>query len=87
MTNATRITTIMRVEIKRLECPNFSTDLADCARCLVNNLSSATGAKPSCFKVVDDGTQDVVVWIKAGDTFASVAAEQPRLISVTDWLS
>lgn len=76
----------MRVEIKRHECPNFSPELADCARCLANFLSSPVRAKPSCFQLTDDGTQDVVVWIKAGNTFTGLASEQPRLISTTDWL-
>lgn len=77
----------MRVEINRHECPNFSPELADCARCLANFLASPTEAKPSCFNVVvDDGTQDVVVWIKSGDAFMSIASEQNKTLSTSDWL-
>jgi hypothetical protein len=50
-------------------------------------LQGNNGLKPNCFAIKDNGSRDVVAWIKSGDQFASAPENQPHLISVTDWLS
>ena len=76
----------MKLAIKRYTCPNFSENVADCAVCMQRFMNSRV-CKPDCFEITEDGQGDIVVTIKAADTFVSSLCEEPLLAhSTTDWL-
>ncbi len=77
----------MRIEIKRQDCPKFSTEVSDCALCVKRYFASSDDFKPCCLHVTEEPGTDLVVCIRNGDYFMSTAPEQPRQISCTDWLS
>ncbi len=80
-------TLIMRIEIKRQDCPKFSTEVSDCALCVKRYFASSEAYKPCCFQITEEPGADLVVTVRNGDFFMSTAPEQPRQISCTDWLS
>ena len=77
----------MRIEIKRQECPKFSTEVSDCAPCVKRYFVSPGEFRPCCFQITEESGADLTVYIRNGDYFMSAAPEQPRPISHTDWLA